>query len=117
MNRKYLILIAALIATAASTTAIAGKYDGASWGTASNNVQVINYDPVRCEVCRAENGQATMTECNSPSAMQAGLPYVIYCGGGVWGEAGSAPGTTRVGPGGHVGSFRAGQKDYWTVKQ
>lgn len=115
MNAIVKMIVAALTLTAAGT-AIAGKYDGTGWVAASRGVQVINYDPTRCEVCRAENGAAAMTECNTPAAMQAGLPYVIYCGGSVWGEAGSAPGTSRVGPGGHVGSFRAGNKDYWTVK-
>lgn len=107
------ILAFALVATPAH----AGKYDGTSWSAASRGVQVIPYDPARCEVCRAENGRPAMTECGPPASMQAGVPYVIYCGGSTWGDAGSAPGTTMVGPGGSVGPFTAQSDDYWTVRQ
>jgi hypothetical protein len=107
------ILAFALVATPAH----AGKFDGTSWSAASKGVQVIPYDPARCEVCRAENGRPAMTECGPPSAMQSGVPYIIFCGGSTWGDAGSAPGTTNVGPGGSVGSYTAQSDDYWTVKQ
>ncbi len=113
MLSTIVILILALVATPAH----AGQYDGTSWSAASRGVQVIPYDPARCELCRAENGRPAMTECGPPASMQAGVPYVIYCGGSTWGDAGSAPGTTMVGPGGSVGSFTAQSDDYWTVKQ
>lgn len=102
--------------SALASPAHAGRYDGTSWSAASQNVQVIPWDPARCEICRAENGRPSMTECGSPASMQAGVPYVCYCGGSTWCEAGSAPGTQMVGPGGSVGSFKAQSDDYWTVK-
>lgn len=102
--------------SALASPAHAGRYDGTSWSAASQGVKVIPYDPSLCEVCRAENGRPSMTECGPPSAMQSGLPYVIFCGGSTWGEAGSAPGTQMIGPGSVVGSFKARSDDYWTVK-
>lgn len=99
-----------------ASPAHAGRYDGTSWSAASQGVRVIPYDPSLCEICRAENGRPSMTECGPPSAMQSGLPYVIFCGGSTWGEAGSAPGTQMIGPGSVVGSFKARSDDYWTVK-
>lgn len=118
MAMMFLALIAVLtLALVATRVAHAGQYDGTSWSAASRGVQVIPYDPSRCEVCRAENGRPAMTECGPPASMQAGVPYVIFCGGSTWGYAGSAPGTTMVGPGGSVGSFTAQSDDYWTVRQ
>ncbi len=117
MLSTIIILVLALVAT----PAYAGKYDGTSWSASSQNVQVIPWDPAQCELCRAENGRPGMTECGPPSAMQSGVPYACYCGivgnKNVFCEAGSAPGTTMVGPGGSVGSFTAQSDDYWTVKQ
>lgn len=113
MLATIMIIAFALVATPAH----AGQYDGTSWSAASRGVQVIPYDPARCELCRAENGRPAMTECGPPASMQAGVPYIIYCGGSTWGDAGSAPGTTMVGPGGSVGSFTAQADDYWTVRQ
>lgn len=110
-----LIAIFALMLVASPVQA--GQYDGTSWASASSGtIKVIPYDADKCEVCRAENGSSVMTECGPPSAMQPNVPYAIFCGG-PWGAAGSAPGTTMVGPGGSVGSFQADSDDYWTVKQ
>ena len=111
----WFVLVALIWAMAASTPAWAGRYDGTSWGVGFS--QAIPYDPNRCELCRAENGRPAMTECGPPTAMQPGLPYVCYCGGTTWCNAGSAPGTIMIGPGQGIGSFRADADDYWSAKQ
>lgn len=104
-------LIVALILTAG--TAVAGKYDGTPWGVGFS--KAIPFNVAQCEVCLAENGQATMTECGPPSAMRPDTPYVVYCGSRVWGQAGTVPGTRAVTKGGTAGGHTAGEKDFWTV--
>jgi hypothetical protein len=110
----FLILFAAAVIL--STPANAGQYDGTPWSVGfSGNSE---WDPAKCELCRAENRRSIMTGCVSSTAeMEADRPYIIYCGDGIWGYNGSAPGTYPVDPGESVGRYRADKNDWWTVKE
>jgi len=109
-----LALMAMLTLMIVAAPVNAGKYDGTPWGVGFAGT--MEYDPARCEICRAENYSSAMTECGTVADMKAGKPYVIYCGDKIWGGAGSAPGTRAIEPGGSIGHYKAGSDDWWTVK-
>lgn len=110
---KLATLTAAVLLAVLAVPTFAGQYDGTRWSVGVTSTK--DYDS-SCQICRAQNGRPGMSECGGPEAMKPGVPYIIYCGNGVWGNAGTAPGTRFVGPGQTVGSYTAGPKDYWTVK-
>lgn len=109
------LLIVATMCAVGLSTAHAANFDGTRWNVGVTGT--IDYDASKCQICRAENGRPSMSGCvNSATQMTDNVPYVIYCGGGVWGHAGTAPETSMVGPGESIGNFTAGSNDYWTVK-